>query len=253
MKILLLPLLVFTAAAANAAAPQALYAERCAHCHTPGISNAPRLGDRAEWTKRLRPGMNLLYQAAIEGVPNTTMAPKGGHRDISDADVRAIVDFMVAAAALPTAALADAKRYDALGITDREFIHLDTNFDGVLTPDEVRHDPALARGLPRFDRNRDGKLSPAEYRALETQFDIERAAATVDDAQIAANANQALGTLPNFPHKNVKVEVAAGKLTVSGIVDHAADAQRAYRVIRRIAGVKSIDNRLVTGELLGWD
>ncbi len=79
------------------------------------------------------------------------------------------------------------------------------------------------------------------------------AAATVDDAQISVNANQALGTLPNFPHKNIKVEVAAGKLTVSGIVEHAADAQRAYRVIRRIAGVRSIDNRLVTGELLGWD
>jgi len=253
MQTLLLPLLFFAATAASAAAPQALYAERCAHCHTPGISGAPKLGDSTAWTKRIRPGMNLLYQAAIEGVPNTTMAPRGGHREISDAGIRAVVDFMVAAAALPSSALANAKRYDALGITDREFINLDANFDGLLTPEEIRHDPALARGLARFDRDGDGRLNPAEYRALETQLDIERAAVTVDDAQIAANVREALGALANFPNKNIKVEVAAGKLTVSGVVDHAADAQRANRVIRRIAGIKAIDNRLVTGELLGWD
>lgn len=253
MQGLLLPLLLIIATAAHAAGPQMLYAERCAHCHTPGISDAPKLGDRTEWTKRLRPGMKLLYQAAIEGVPNTTMAPKGGHRHMSDTDIRAIVDFMVAAAALPPSALAAAARYDALGITDREFIHLDTNFDGALTPDEIRHDPALAKGLARFDRNRDGKLNVAEYRALETHLKIERAAVTVDDAQLAASVQKTLGAVPDFPHKNIKVEAAAGQVIVSGIVDHAADVQRAYRVIRRIAGIKTIDNRLVTGELLGWD
>ena len=79
--------------------------------------------------------MKLLYQAAIEGVPNTTMAPKGGHLDMSDADVRAVVDFMVAAAGLAADEIAAAARYDALDISDREFIRLDVNFDGVLTPD----------------------------------------------------------------------------------------------------------------------
>lgn len=253
MQILIPALLLCTATAIHAATPQTQYAERCAHCHTPGISDAPKLGDRAEWTKRLRPGMKLLYQAAIEGVPNTTMAPRGGHRDVSDADVRAIVDFMVAAAALPPSALAAAARYDALGISDREFIHLDANFDGLLTPDEIRHDPALAKALARFDRNRDGKLSAAEYHALETQLDLERAAVTVEDAQLVTGVRKALEALPNFPQKNIKVEAVAGKVTIAGIVDHAADAQRAYRVIRRIAGVKAIDNRLVTGELLAWD
>ncbi len=248
----LLILLLF-ATAANAATPSAIYSDRCAHCHTHGISDAPRLGDRAEWAKRIRPGMNMLYQAAIEGVPNTTMAPKGGHRDLRDAEIRAVVDFMVAAAGLPPDMLAAAARYDALGITDREFIELDANFDGLLTPAEIRHDPALAQAFTRFDRNGDGKLTAAEYRALETQLERERATITVDDAQLATTVRAALHPRPGFTPKDIKVETVAGKVTLSGVVEHAADARKAYIAIRRIAGIKAIDNRLVSGELLAWD
>lgn len=195
----------------------------------------------------------MLYRAAMEGVPNTSMAAKGGHREITDADVRAIVDFMVAAAALPSAEIAAAKRYDTFGITDREFIRLDVNFDGTLTPDELRHDPPLAQGLARFDRNRDGGLDAAEYRALEIQLEQERAAVSVDDAQLMVSVRTALNAVADFPLKNTKVEVTAGTVTLSGVVEHAADVQRTYRAIRRIAGIKAIDNRLVSGELLAWD
>lgn len=246
-------MLVFYIAAATAATPQARYAENCAHCHTPGISGAPRLGNGAEWSQRIRPGMNLLYQSAIEGVPNTTMAPKGGHRELSDADIRAIVDFMIAAAALPQSTLAAAARYGALGITDREFIMLDANFDGLLAPAEVSHDPPLARALPRFDADHDGRLSAKEYRALETQLERERAAVTVDDTQLVATVRATLRALPDFPQDGIKVEAAAGAVTMSGVVPGAADARRAYLAIRRIPGIKKLDNRLVSGELLGWD
>lgn len=230
-----------------------LYSENCAHCHTPGISDAPKLGDRQEWSKRIRPGLKLLYQAAIEGVPNTAMAAKGGHRELGDAEIRAIVDFMVAAAALPRSTLAAATRYDALGITDREFIRLDANFDGGLTPAEIRHDRALAGGFARFDRNRNGKLDIREYQALETQLDSERAAVTVDDAQLAATIRSALSALPGFPEKEVKIESASGAIVITGVVPHAVDARRAWLAVRRIAGIKKLDNRLVSGELLAWD
>jgi len=127
MRLPLLTVLLCVASAADAAAPQAdaaapqtVYTDACAHCHTPGISGAPRLGDRADWSQRIRPGFKLLYQAAIEGVPNTTMAARGGNRELSDVDIRAVVDFMITAAALPQSTLAAARRYDALNITDRE-------------------------------------------------------------------------------------------------------------------------------------
>jgi hypothetical protein len=230
-----------------------LYSENCAHCHTPGISRAPKLGDRQEWSKRIRPGMKLLYQAAINGVPNTTMAAKGGHRELSDADIRTIVDFMVAAAALPRSTLAAATRYDALGITDREFIRLDVNFDGGLTPTEIKHDSALVEGFSRFDRNRNSKLDIKEYQALEAQLESERAAVTIDDAQLVTTIRKALSALQGFPEKEVKIEATSGAVVISGVVPQAADARRAWLATRRIAGIKTLDNRLVSGELLAWD
>jgi cytochrome c5 len=248
-----LPILLLCAAAANAATPQAMYGESCAHCHTPGIDGAPRLGDRSAWSQRIRPGMKLLYQAAIDGVPNTTMAARGGHRELGDADIRAIVDFMVAAAALPQSALAAAARYNALGITDREFIRLDANFDGGLTPAEIRHDPALARAFPRFDRNHDGRLDAAEYHALETQLERERAAITIDDAQLVAAVRAALRAVPGFPEKDVKVEAVAGAVVLAGVVSNAEEVRRAWLATRRIAGIKALDNQLVSGALLAWD
>ncbi len=252
MRLLLAILLLWTVTA-NAATPQALYSESCAHCHTPGISGAPKLGDRSEWSQRIRPGMKLLYQAAINGVPNTTMTARGGHREMSDADIRAIVDFMIAAAALPKSTLTAAARYDALGITDREFIRLDSNFDGALKPAEIKHDRALAGGFSRFDRNRDGKLDVSEYQALEMQLERERAAVTVDDAQLVAMVRTALRALPAFPEKEVKIEAVSGAVVLSGVVPGAAEARRAWLATRRIAGIKTLDNRLVSGELLAWD
>lgn len=254
MRSTFLPVLLLAfSAATQAATPQAIYGESCAHCHTPGISGAPRLGDRAEWSKRIRPGFRLLYRATIDGVPNTAMAARGGHRELSDADIRAVVDFMVAAAALPRQELEAAARYDKLGITDREFVRLDANFDGKLTTAEVRHDAALAQALKRFDRNRDGRLDAAEYQALETALERERAAVTVDDETLVAAVRTALRSLPGFPEKDIKVEASAGALRMTGVVQGAEEARRGWLAVRRIAGIKSIDNRLVSGELLAWD
>lgn len=253
MRLPLLILLLCIAAAAGAASPQTVYTEACAHCHTPGISGAPRLGDRAEWLQRIRPGFRLLYQAAIEGVPNTTMAARGGHRELSDADIRAIVDFMVSAAALPRSALTAATRYDALGITDREFIRLDVNFDGVLTPAEIKQDSALTGSFARFDRNRDGKLDISEYRALEQALARERAAVAVDDVQLAATVRAALRAVPGFPEKDVRIEAVSGAVVLGGVVPGATEIRQAWLATRRIAGIKSLDNRLVSGELLAWD
>ncbi len=252
MKSLLLLLTLCLPAIAGAAAPQ-IYAEHCAHCHTPGISGAPKIGDRSEWSQRVRPGFRLLYQAAIEGVPNTTMAAKGGHRELDDDDIRAVVDFMVAAAALPRDVLDAAARYDRLGISDREFIRLDADFDGRLSMAEVKTDPAIAQAFSRFDRNRDGRLDAAEYRALETQLEKERAAVKVDDAQLVADVRRALRALPGFPEQDLKVEAAAGAVLIAGVVPNAAEVRRAWLATRRIAGIRTLESRLVSGELLAWD
>jgi cytochrome c5 len=35
-----------------------LYMDYCAVCHLPGIHGAPKVGDRTEWTRRVRLGLN---------------------------------------------------------------------------------------------------------------------------------------------------------------------------------------------------
>ncbi len=70
-----------------------LYVKACAVCHTSGIMNAPRLGDRAGWQPRIARGVEQLYAGAINGIG--TMPAKGGRTDYTDQEVKAIVDYML--------------------------------------------------------------------------------------------------------------------------------------------------------------
>ena len=80
------------AAAANAA--PALYAQACAVCHASGVANAPKLGDKAAWAPRLAAGVDGLTASAIKG--KGAMPPKGAAATASDADIKAVVAYMVA-------------------------------------------------------------------------------------------------------------------------------------------------------------
>ena len=90
-------------AAAAAAAPAAagkpdgrkVYDTVCAVCHAAGVAGAPKHGDKAAWSPRVKTGMDALYASAIKG--KAAMPAKGGNAALADADVKAAVDFMVAA------------------------------------------------------------------------------------------------------------------------------------------------------------
>jgi cytochrome c5 len=87
------------AVAGNNAAGKALFNATCTACHGAGIAGAPKFGDKAAWASRIAQGTNTLYQHAINGFQSEfgTMPPRGG-ATASDADVKAAVDYMVAAA-----------------------------------------------------------------------------------------------------------------------------------------------------------
>jgi cytochrome c5 len=249
----ILPLLSFAARQSLAASPEETYMRDCAVCHLPGIAGAPKVGDKAEWSKRVRAGLDDVYRNALEGIPNTAMSAKGGQTDLSDALVKAIVDYMIAAAALDPAVLEAARRYDKLAIADRDFIRLDANFDGFLSPQELKSDPVLVANLKRFDENRDGRLSEAEFRKAEATLERERIAVNADDGSLVRQVRAALGKVEGIDIESTKIEADQGVVSIVGIVSNAEIVRRAYGVVKRIPGIKKIDGRLVSGEQMGWD
>jgi cytochrome c5 len=86
-------------AAASADAGKALYSTTCVACHGAGIAGAPKVGDKGAWAPRIAQGANVLYEHALKGFQGKAgmMPPKGGS-SAPDADVKAAVDYMVAAA-----------------------------------------------------------------------------------------------------------------------------------------------------------
>jgi len=80
------------AAAAAQGSGESVYQSACAACHATGVLNAPKPGDRFAWKPRLAQGMAALYQHAISGIRG--MPPKGGNAALSDAEVKAAVDYM---------------------------------------------------------------------------------------------------------------------------------------------------------------
>jgi cytochrome c5 len=81
------------AAVAAADAVPALYNQVCAACHLAGVANAPKLGDKAAWGPRLAAGVDGLTASVVKG--KGAMPPKGGAAAASDADIKAVVAYMV--------------------------------------------------------------------------------------------------------------------------------------------------------------
>jgi len=75
-----------------------VYDTACAACHAAGIAGAPKFGDKAAWAPRIAQGPSVLHDHATKGFQGKAgvMPAKGGNASLSDADVKAAVDFMVA-------------------------------------------------------------------------------------------------------------------------------------------------------------
>lgn len=70
-----------------------LVQERCRECHAEGKNGAPKIGDVAGWKPRLKNGVDPLVKSAIRG--HNAMPARGGLDNLSDADMKAAVVFMV--------------------------------------------------------------------------------------------------------------------------------------------------------------
>jgi cytochrome c5 len=93
------PALLLSACSPSAGPPPPAYTSSCMPCHGDGLGGAPRTGDRNAWEARLAKGVEKVRRNAIEGLEGSTgvMPPKGGRIDLSDQEIAALVDYMIAA------------------------------------------------------------------------------------------------------------------------------------------------------------
>ncbi len=90
-------------ASASSADGAALFQASCFACHGPAAPalQAPQVGVKDNWVPRLEKtgGRDGMVASAITGVAGTAMAPRGGSA-LSDAEIGAVVDYVLAQAGL---------------------------------------------------------------------------------------------------------------------------------------------------------
>ena len=87
------PAATVVAAAATGAAVPALYTQVCSACHIAGVAGSPKFGDKAAWAPRIGAGVDVLTASVIKG--KNAMPPRGGATTASDAEIKAVVQYMV--------------------------------------------------------------------------------------------------------------------------------------------------------------
>jgi cytochrome c5 len=71
----------------------------CATCHTDDFTGAPQVTDPADWEPRIAKGKDALYASAMNGLfgpMGTEMPARGDNATLTDEEIRAAVDYMVA-------------------------------------------------------------------------------------------------------------------------------------------------------------
>lgn len=91
---------------------------QCSKCHQDGVGGAPKIGDMAAWAPRLKDGLDGAVRTAIHG--HGGMPPRGDRADLTDAEVRNAVIYMINPGAVaprnaPAAARGAAPRYKLAG------------------------------------------------------------------------------------------------------------------------------------------
>ena len=73
-----------------------VYNSVCMVCHAGGVAGAPKTGDKAAWAPRIAAGNATMLKNATNGIG--AMPARGGAADLSDAELKAAVDYLVSKA-----------------------------------------------------------------------------------------------------------------------------------------------------------
>lgn len=90
LMVLLLAATTSLPAAANAI--EARYKQSCGNCHTAGVMNAPKTGDKAAWAPLLKKGEAVLLSHVKNGYK--MMPARGLCNDCTDAEFKQLIKYM---------------------------------------------------------------------------------------------------------------------------------------------------------------
>ena len=79
--------------ATKARSGEEVYTAVCASCHSVGVMNAPKFGNKADWAPRVERGIADLVKVSISG--KGAMPPKGTCMDCSDDELKAAIEHMI--------------------------------------------------------------------------------------------------------------------------------------------------------------
>lgn len=220
MKVFLCGAAVCLALAAQAQlAVEKNYQATCSTCHDGGTGGAPRIDALKAWEARLAQGRLALYQSALKGKPNTAMAAKGGFTQLSEAEVRDLVDYMLlrlgasALALQPSQNFKDANRPTATTILPK----------------------------PESSAFTDTAISHAVAQALQSHWREQSTAIETREESVTVRG---LG---------IQIHTTRGIATLSGTVQDPAQVQQAEMLARGVVGVRQVTNRLIAASLFEWD
>jgi cytochrome c5 len=190
-----------------------LYAQTCSTCHQGGGGGAPRLNRAEEWRTRLPRGLDALTLSAVRGVPNTAMLPKGGY-ELTDAQVRGLVDWMMRQVSVPTVS-------------------------GVI-PEQTLG--GARQGLSRAEVPLRGNL--AQQLALGLRSALGQSMQALEAVESQTWLIRGLG---------IRIRAEQGVVTLSGTVEDAKTVDQAGAWVSGQPGVQQVINRLVAATLFEWD
>jgi S-disulfanyl-L-cysteine oxidoreductase SoxD len=79
--------------AQTTSAGQSIYETTCVSCHGNPAIGAPVLADKEAWAKVVEKGIDKVYNNAIHGI--NSMPPKGGNMDLTDEQMKEVIDYMI--------------------------------------------------------------------------------------------------------------------------------------------------------------
>ncbi|MCB5183927.1 BON domain-containing protein [Methylobacillus gramineus] len=128
----------------------------------------------------------------------------------------------------------------------KQFNELDTNGDGHLNYTEASKDSFYSKQhFNAADKNKDAKLTQAEYSDYKSAQQKKEVGRVVDDSTITTKVKASILKEEGFSGLQVSVETFKGVVQLSGFVNNKAQITKAGEIAKSIEGVKSVKNNLI--------